>query len=286
MLFDSEAEIRKQLEHKIEDSDKAAQNLNTALAKLHREKRSIEEEHERVGTELSKTKRLSNERQLEFDAMLGMLRQENASLREQKEALDQSMQQCRQRMASLESEQDAQPADSRHAIGGVELDRSLLSQAAKAVDLEASNRQLHKEAESLKASLQNNRVLEERILALEFRLGGHQELQDRYSKLEVQLEQARCQSRPPTIMDQARHALEQAMLQERLGDLQGQLSSASLAQTELKEEAARLRLAFQKADADLRSALDSLRESQARQQLQAEEVRNLHSQLASLESAR
>lgn len=286
MLFDSEAEIRKQLEHKIEESDKTAQNLNTELAKLHREKRLVEEQKELVEAELNKTKRLSNERQLEFESMRSMLKHENASLREQKEALDQSLRKYKQRITSLESEQDAQLADSKHAIDVVELDRSLLSQAAKAVDLEASNRQLQKEIESLKESLQSNRVLEEKILALEFRLGGHQELQDRYSRLEIQLGQAKCQSKSPTMMDQARCALEQAVLQEKLGDLHGQLSSMSLAQAELKEEASKLRLELQKANADLRSALDSLRESQAQRQLQTEEIRNLHSQLASVESVR
>lgn len=163
------------------------------------------------------------------------------------------------------------------------MDKNLLAQASKAASLETANRQLQRELESYKSTIQSNRVLEEKIAALEVRLLKQQELQVKCSQLELELEQVRRRRTPNTdLLAQAQYTLDLAQTRERIGELQATVHTLSTANTDTKSDADRLSKELIALRQEHERALDALRLSEARSQSQLSEITNLKSQLDSL----
>lgn len=168
-------------------------------------------------------------------------------------------------------------------IEQVAMDKNLLAQASKAASLEMSNRQLQRELDSYKLTIQSNRVLEEKIAALEARLLKQQELQVKCSQLELELEQVRNRRSPSTdLLVQAQYTLDLARTRERIGELQATIHALSTANTDLKSDADRLYTEMTLLRQEYEQTLDSLKLSEVRSQAQVNEIANLKSQLDSL----
>jgi predicted RNase H-like nuclease (RuvC/YqgF family) len=168
-------------------------------------------------------------------------------------------------------------------IEHVVVDKNMLSQASRAASLETANRQLQREIESYKVTIQNNRVLEEKIAGLEARLMRQRELQAKCSQLELELEQTKGKGgQHVDLLAQAQHALDLAQTRERIGELQAKIQALNADNTALKEDVDRLGKELMTLRQEHEQALDLWRVSEVHSQTQSNEIVNLRSQVESL----
>lgn len=165
----------------------------------------------------------------------------------------------------------------------VNINRSLLAEAAKATDLESSNRQLVRELEALRRIVQNNVILEDQIHILKLQLSGHDELQERYSKLETELASLqKKQFESGTTPVQS--ALESALTAERIGELDAQVKASSIIIQALKDEQLRQEKHVQELEDKLRESHASNENGKQREMILLAENASLKEHIVALEA--